>query len=152
MVGDAELPSHGFVLDHHTWTFDLSQVPEAVELISKIDLLQVSSHEEEPPVWRHLYSASTDLGLKGIAPQDWIEVLETQKLLHCGDRLWQNGSIWTFHIFTFHISTSLHCVMEVLDRATKDDLLFEQMVRFYNQNRFFSSSFFCNYICSKKML
>ena len=103
---------------------------------------QVSGAEEELPVWRHLYSTSTDLGLKGIAPQDWIEVLETQKLLHCGDRLWQNGSIWTFHIFTFHISTSLHCVMEVLDRATKDDLLFEQMVRFYNQNRFFSSTFF----------
>jgi len=101
VVGDADLPSFGFVADHHTWTFDLSQV---------------NGEEADSPVWRPLYSASTDLGLKGIAPEDWIEVL---------------------------------------DRASKDEILFEQMVGFYNQNRTTGalpdrSSFLCRMVWNKE--
>merc|ERR1711953_929939 len=79
--GNKNQPSFGFVVDHHTWNFDLSKV---------------SNDEGDSPVWRHLYSASTNLGLKGVGPQDW---------------------------------------MEVLDRAANDDVLFEEMVTFYHQNR-----------------
>ena len=30
--------------------------------------------EEQTPVWQLLYSASTDLGLNGVGPDDWMEV------------------------------------------------------------------------------
>ena len=46
--------------------------------VDENDDRQVNGDEADSPVWRHLYSASTDLGLKGIGPEDWIEVLETQ--------------------------------------------------------------------------
>ena len=36
--------------------------------------IKVSNDEGDSPVWRHLYSASTNLGLKGVGPQDWMEV------------------------------------------------------------------------------
>ena len=39
------------------------------------DDVQVNGEESDSPVWNHLYSASTDLGLKGVGPQDWMEVL-----------------------------------------------------------------------------
>ena len=37
---------------------------------------QVAGKEEEQtPVWQLLYSASTDLGLNGVGPDDWMEVI-----------------------------------------------------------------------------
>ena len=35
----------------------------------------MNGEEIDSPVWNHLYSASTDLGLKGVGPLDWMEVL-----------------------------------------------------------------------------
>merc|ERR1712223_301020 len=99
--GNENQPSFGFVVDHHTWNFDLSKV---------------SNDEGASTVWRHLYSASTNLGLKGVGPQHW---------------------------------------MEVLDRAANDDVLFEEMVTFYHQNRTSGSlpdrsSFLCRMMWNKK--
>merc|ERR1719285_46947 len=56
-----ESPHFGLVLDHETWSMDLSS----------------AETESEVPVWSKLYSASSSLGLAGPSPQDWLQVLRT---------------------------------------------------------------------------
>ena len=58
--GDPDHSSYGYVMDHQTWTMDLSKV----------------NSEEDIPEWRHLYSARADLGLQGVSASDWKDVLE----------------------------------------------------------------------------
>ena len=59
--GNQEQDNFGFVMDHDTWSMDLS------ELVS----------ENDSPRWRKLYSAIDDLGLTGITPAHWKDVLRT---------------------------------------------------------------------------
>ena len=40
-----------------------------------IDNQVAGEEEEQTPVWQLLYSASTDLGLTGVGPDDWMEVI-----------------------------------------------------------------------------
>jgi len=61
VAGNQEQDNFGFVMDHDTWSMDLS------ELVS----------ENDSPRWRKLYSAIDDLGLTGITPAHWKDVLRT---------------------------------------------------------------------------
>ena len=84
--------------------------------------------EEQTPVWQHLYSASTDLGLNGVGPDDWMEVIMMMVMVMV--RIcWED-----IMLFGYFPLVAVLISYQVLTRAANDDFLFEQMVTFYNQN------------------
>jgi len=60
VVGDQEESSYGYILDHETWTMDLS----------------LTTSEDDTPVWSPLYSARSDLGLAGVTAGHWKDILD----------------------------------------------------------------------------
>ena len=51
--------SFGYIMDHETWSVDLAL-----------------ANAGNIPEWSKLYSARADLGLLGVSPGDWREVLD----------------------------------------------------------------------------
>ena len=90
---------------------------------------QVAGKEEEQtPVWQLLYAASTDLGLTGVGPDDWMEVIMMMIVMLV-------RICWEDIMHQFLLVIALLISYQVLTRAATDYFLFEQMVTFYNQNR-----------------
>ena len=75
--------------------------------------IQVTGEEGDSPVWHHLYSASTDLGLQGIGPQDWMEV---QRIITLQSITFDSSASASLHCISyllfhmFHISQSLSSI------------------------------------------
>merc|ERR1711936_72872 len=61
VASDPNHSSYGYVVDHQTWTMDLSQVYT----------------EQDAPHWRSLYTARGDIGLGGVDPSSWKDILDT---------------------------------------------------------------------------
>jgi len=60
VASDLEHSSYGYVIDHQTWSMDLSLL----------------NSEDDIPEWKKLYSAREDLGLGGVDYSDWVAILE----------------------------------------------------------------------------